>query len=79
MAGHHAMQAANYASFTLDHARRLKDELAKLKVELTEAKKAVVESAKAAAAADVERANVAAVQEFLGSDEYERHLTEEAL
>ncbi|TVU12342.1 hypothetical protein EJB05_45980, partial [Eragrostis curvula] len=56
-------KAANYASFSLDHARRLQDELAKVKAELAEAKQAT--------AAEVKSAKEAAVQEFLGSKGHE--------
>jgi len=34
------MQAANYATFSLDHALKLQEELEKAKAELAEAKKA---------------------------------------
>ena len=65
------MQAANYATFSLDHALKLQEELEKAKAELAEVKKAT--------AAEVKSAKAAAVQEFLGSEEHERRLVEEAL
>ncbi|KAL6606109.1 hypothetical protein ACP70R_041762 [Stipagrostis hirtigluma subsp. patula] len=65
------LQAANYATFSVEHARRLQDELERAKAELAEAKKA--------AAAEAESAKAAAVEEFLGSKEHERRLVEEAL
>ncbi|KAL6898061.1 hypothetical protein ACP4OV_006657 [Aristida adscensionis] len=65
------LQAANYATFSLEHARRLEGELEKAKAELA--------GAKEAAAAEVQSAKAAAVREFLGSKEHERRLVEEAL
>ncbi|CAL5044281.1 unnamed protein product [Urochloa decumbens] len=65
------LQAANYATASLGHALKLQEELEKAKAEVAEAK--------TAAAAEVESAKVAAVQEFLGSDEHARRLAEEAL
>ncbi|CAL5046317.1 unnamed protein product [Urochloa decumbens] len=65
------LQAANYASASLGHALKLQEELEKAKAELAEAKKV--------AAVEVESAKGAAVQEFLGSEEHARRLTEEAL
>ncbi|KAL6606731.1 hypothetical protein ACP70R_042384 [Stipagrostis hirtigluma subsp. patula] len=65
------LQAANYATFSLEHARRLQDELEKTKAELAEAKNAV--------AVEAESAKAAAVEEFLVSKEHERRLVEEAL
>ncbi|KAL6606732.1 hypothetical protein ACP70R_042385 [Stipagrostis hirtigluma subsp. patula] len=65
------LQAANYATFSLEHARRLQDDLEKAKAELAEAKMA--------AAVEAESAKAAAVEEFLVSKEHERRLVEEAL
>ncbi|CAD6337506.1 unnamed protein product [Miscanthus lutarioriparius] len=65
------LQAANYATFSLGHALKLQEELEKAKAELAEAKKAT--------AAEMKSAKAAAVQEFLGSEEHERRLVEEAL
>ncbi|CAL5044283.1 unnamed protein product [Urochloa decumbens] len=65
------LQAANYASASLGHALKLQEELEKARAELAEAKKAAAE--------EVESAKAAAVQEFLGSEEHERRLVEEAL
>ncbi|CAN6214901.1 unnamed protein product [Urochloa humidicola] len=65
------LQAANYATASLGCALKLQEELEKARGELAEAKKA--------AAAEVESAKAAAVQEFLGSEEHERRLVEEAL
>jgi hypothetical protein len=66
-----AMQAANYATFSLGHALKLHEELEKAKAELAEAKKTTE--------AELKSAKEAAVQEFLGSEEHERRLVEEAL
>ncbi|CAN6202352.1 unnamed protein product [Urochloa humidicola] len=65
------LQAANYATASLGHALKLQEELEKARAELAEAKKAAAE--------EVESAKAAAVQEFLGSEEHERRLVEEAL
>uniref|UniRef100_A0A8I6YCB3 Uncharacterized protein n=1 Tax=Hordeum vulgare subsp. vulgare TaxID=112509 RepID=A0A8I6YCB3_HORVV len=79
------LQAANYASFSLDYTLELKEKLAARDAEVAalqeqlESAKADLTAAKLAAEAEVERARTTAVQQFLSSNEYKRRLAEHAL
>jgi hypothetical protein len=79
------MQAARTTSFSLNYALELEEKLATRDAEAADLRRQLEESkaelaaSRQAAKAEMESARTAAVQQFLGSEEYTRRVAEQAL